>query len=229
MAKRKLAKSTKTKNPQSKKLARIFNFSSTRGKFLVFMVSFAVIGGGYGIYHAFAAVTGNITYYYNSSGIKHDTGRSTVGYNTSYSINGKNTPIVAWQESARNTTNYLWYGPSRAMKVPSGYKGIKACFRYAHFVQGKIDSLRRGIYFDIRTSNGGGQVLKSTTVVSEANNVSNSNTNLPTYVTCLSHPAAAGTSFSAVLARVRVAKYYEPTNEQQGAFHIVRTSLEYYN
>ncbi len=45
------------KNSKSSKLSRIFNFSTTKGKFLVFILTFAVVGGGYAAYQAFAATS----------------------------------------------------------------------------------------------------------------------------------------------------------------------------
>lgn len=39
----------------SSKLVRALNFSTTKGKFLIFILTFAIIGGGYMVYSSFAA------------------------------------------------------------------------------------------------------------------------------------------------------------------------------
>lgn len=54
MAAKKQSKGT-NKNSKISKLTRVFNFSTTKGKFLVFMLTFAVIGGGFAVYQTFAA------------------------------------------------------------------------------------------------------------------------------------------------------------------------------
>lgn len=66
MAKSKPTKKIK-KNSRFLKLTRFFNFSTTRGKFLIFMLTFAVIGGGYAAYQAFAATYPPELYRYYSS------------------------------------------------------------------------------------------------------------------------------------------------------------------
>ncbi len=47
----------KAKSSKFGKISKAFSFSTTKGKFLVFMLTFAVVGGGYAAYQAFAATS----------------------------------------------------------------------------------------------------------------------------------------------------------------------------
>ncbi len=45
-----------SKNAKTSKLTRALNLSTTKGKFLLFILIFAIVGGGYMVYHSFANV-----------------------------------------------------------------------------------------------------------------------------------------------------------------------------
>ncbi len=104
----------KNKNSRISKLTRALNFSTTKGKFLIFILTFAVVGGGYMAYQTFAATSASLVYtQITTSGTTHNTLISSIDPDAT-----GNTLINAsgWSESPASGTiaSHGRYSPNHA-------------------------------------------------------------------------------------------------------------------
>lgn len=109
----------KTKKPAKRKgLSTIISLSSTKGKLILFLLIFAVVGGGYMLYSSFAATSEDVHY----------ANKITKDYGSPYTVtesSGNKGGVTVWKLTGNQAVKSVWptYGYNK-------FFSYKYCFTY---------------------------------------------------------------------------------------------------
>ncbi|HSX53305.1 MAG TPA: hypothetical protein VLF90_02970 [Patescibacteria group bacterium] len=120
---------------------------------LIFILGFAGIGIKQ-LADSHAAAIIPATYYYNSGGIRHNSGFHATATERIGGIIHNNLSLWRWPkdniENTYETTHSMWFGPYATIHIPPPYNGLHVCYYFSAWDDFGHTDTKIGIYIDMR-------------------------------------------------------------------------------